>query len=216
MNVTVPYKEVAFRVMDEVDLWAKKLKAVNTIVVRDGKLHGTNTDAYGFFESLRETCPTWRGDMGPVVVIGAGGGARSIVAGLKDAGVPEIRVTNRTSERVQALKSEFGMPIEGVSWEMRAEALDGAVLLVNTTTLGMTGQPPLDLPLGALPSDASVCDIVYDPIETPLLAAARARGNVVVGGLGMLLHQARPGFREWFGVDPEVDRSLRDHVLAAL
>ena len=216
VNVTVPYKEIAFRAMDEVDSWSERLRAVNTIVVRDGKLHGTNTDAYGFLESLREAYPEWYPDMGPVVIIGAGGAARSIIAGLQDAGTLEIRLTNRTQARADALRGEFGESIQTLPWEKRVDALKGAALLVNTTSLGMTGQPALDLTLDALPPDAAVCDIVYAPLETPLLAAARARGNVVIDGLGMLLHQARPGFREWFGADPEVDQMLRDHVLSGL
>lgn len=216
MNVTVPHKETAYRAMDEVDRWAQRLKAVNTIVLRDGALYGANTDAYGFLESLREAHPGWQADAGPAVVLGAGGAARAIVAGLQDAGAPEIRITNRTPERADALQDEFGAPILTVAWDNREAALDGAALLVNTTSLGMEGQPPLDLALDALPSDAVVYDIVYVPLETPLLAAARARGNPAVDGLGMLLHQARPGFRDWFGTDPAVDQILRDHVLEAL
>ncbi|MEE2722030.1 MAG: shikimate dehydrogenase [Pseudomonadota bacterium] len=213
LNVTVPNKEEAFRAMHETDRWAQRLKAVNTIVVRDGVLFGTNTDAFGFLESLRRSRPGWRADKGPVVVLGAGGAARAIVAGLQDEGAPDIRIANRTAERAQALASEFGDPVRPVGWEDRADALDGSVLLVNTSSLGMEGQPPLDIALDALPVEAVVYDIVYVPLETPLLAAARARGNPAVDGLGMLLHQARPGFRDWFGTEPEVDEALRDHVL---
>ena len=213
LNVTVPNKEEAFRAMDETDRWAQRLKAVNTIVVRDGALFGTNTDAFGFLESLRRSRPGWRADAGPVVVLGAGGAARAIVAGLQDEGAPDIRIVNRTAERAQALASEFGDPVRPVGWVDRADALAGSVLLVNTSSLGMEGQPPLDIALDALPAQAVVYDIVYVPLETPLLAAARARGNPAVDGLGMLLHQARPGFRDWFGTDPEVDEVLRDHVL---
>lgn len=216
INVTVPYKETAYRAMDEVDRWAQRLKAVNTIVVRDGALFGANTDAYGFLESLREAHPGWRADAGPVVILGAGGAARAIVAGLQEEGAPEIRITNRTPERSAALRDEFGAPVQTLDWDKRGDALDGAALLVNTTSLGMEGQPPLDLDLAALPADAVVYDIVYVPLETPLLAAARALGNPAVDGLGMLLHQARPGFRDWFGTDPEVDQVLRDHVLEVL
>ena len=216
MNVTVPHKETAYRAMDEVDRWAQRLKAVNTIVVRDGVLYGANTDAYGFLESLRESYPGWRAGAGPTVILGAGGAARAIVAGLQDAGAPEIRIANRTQERAVALKDEFGAPVQPVAWDDRETALDGAALLVNTTSLGMEGQPPLDLALDALPVDAVVYDIVYVPLETPLLAAARSRGNPAIDGLGMLLHQARPGFRDWFGTDPEVDQVLRDHVLEVL
>lgn len=216
LNVTVPNKEEAYKAMDEVDRWAQRMKAVNTIVVRDGILHGANTDAFGFLESLCEAQPDWRADAGPVVILGAGGAARAIVAGLQDAGAPEIRIANRTPERSAALRDEFGKPVRPVSWDQRADVIQDAALVVNTTSLGMEGQPPLDLDLARLPADAVVYDIVYVPLETPLLAAARARGNPAVDGLGMLLHQARPGFREWFGTDPAVDTALRDHVLAAL
>ena len=216
MNVTVPNKEEAYNAMDEVDRWAQRLKAVNTIVVRDGLLHGANTDAFGFLESLREAQPGWRADAGPVIVLGAGGAARAIVAGLQDEGAPEIRITNRTPERAAAIRDEFGNAVRLIPWEQRADALGDAALLINTTSLGMEGQPALDIDLMKLPATSVVYDIVYVPLETPLLAAARARGNPAIDGLGMLLHQARPGFREWFGTDPSVDQALRDHVLAAL
>lgn len=216
LNVTVPNKEEAYKAMDEVDRWAQRMKAVNTIAVRDGILYGANTDAFGFLESLREARPGWRADAGPAVILGAGGAAREIVAGLQDAGAPEIRIANRTPERAAAIRDEFGKPVRPALWDRRADILEDAALVVNTTSLGMEGQPPLDLDLAKLPADAVVYDIVYVPLETPLLAAARARGNPAVDGLGMLLHQARPGFREWFGPDPAVDQALRDHVLAAL
>jgi shikimate dehydrogenase len=217
LNVTVPNKEHAFRAMDALDPSARRMKAVNTIVVRDdGSLHGSNTDAYGFLESLRESRPGWRADAGPAVILGAGGAARAIVAGLQEAGAPEIRLLNRTTERAAAVADEFGRPVATVSWAERAEALDGAALLVNATSLGMDGKPALEIALDALPRAAVVYDIVYVPLETPLLAAARARGNPAIDGLGMLLHQARPGFRAWFGTDPEVDPGLRAHVLADL
>ena len=216
LNVTVPLKEEAYKAMDEVDRWAKRMKAVNTITVRDGILHGANTDAFGFLESLREARPDWRADAGPAVILGAGGAARAIVAGLQDSGAPEIRVANRTPERAATLRDEFGETVRAVPWEQRAAALEDAALLVNTTSLGMEGQPPLEVDLSKLPADATVYDIVYVPLETPLLAAARARGNPAIDGLGMLLHQARPGFRDWFGTDPTVDQALRDHVLAVL
>ena len=216
LNVTVPHKEQAYKAMDEVDRWAQRMKAVNTIAVRDGILYGANTDAFGFLESLREARPGWRADAGPAVVLGAGGAARAVVAGLQDEGAPEIRVLNRTPQRAAAIRDEFGKPVRPMLWEQRAAALADTALLVNTTSLGMEGQPPLDIELGKLPADAVVYDIVYVPLETPLLAAARARGNPAIDGLGMLLHQARPGFREWFGTDPTVDQALRDHVLADL
>ena len=216
LNVTVPHKEEAYKAMVEVDRWAQRMKAVNTVTVRDGILYGANTDAFGFLESLREARPGWRADAGPAVILGAGGAARAIVAGLQDTGAPEIRIANRTPDRSAAIRDEFGKPVRPVLWDHRADVLEDAALLVNTTSLGMEGQPALDIDLSKLPVDAVVYDIVYVPLETPLLAAARARGNPAVDGLGMLLHQARPGFREWFGADPVVDQALRDHVLAVL
>jgi shikimate dehydrogenase len=213
VNVTVPHKEAAFAAVDETDDLARRIGAVNTIVFDDdGRAHGANSDAFGFIESLRTRAPGWSGPAGPAVVLGAGGAARAIVVALQDAGAPEIRLVNRTAERAARLVEEFGAPLTGVAWNERDAALDGAALLVNTTTLGMTGNPALDLSLDALPRDAVVNDIVYVPLETPLLRAAVARGNPVVDGLEMLLHQARPGFARWFGVEPEVTDRLRAAV----
>lgn len=216
-NLTVPHKEQALELVDAVDPLARRIGAVNTVVVRaDGRLEGRNTDAFGFIESLRQERPGWKAAAGPAVVIGAGGAARAVVAALADAGAPEIRLVNRTRARAEALAADLGGPVRTVDWAARAPALEGAALLVNTTTLGMKGQAPLDLPLDALPRKAVVNDIVYVPLTTPLLAAARARGNPVVDGLGMLLHQARPGFEAWFGARPEVTAALRRHVAADL
>lgn len=213
INVTVPHKEAAFKNVDECDRIAHRIGAVNTIIVTgNGTLNGSNTDAYGFAESLRARAPGWRGDAGPAVVLGAGGASRAIIAALQDAGAPEIRILNRTQERAEKVASEFGPPVVPVSWTGRAKALAGAALLVNTTTLGMSGQPPLDLALDDLPADAVVNDIVYHPLTTPLLSAAAARGNPTVDGLEMLLHQARPGFAAWFGRAPEVTSALRVFV----
>ncbi|MEQ8967637.1 MAG: shikimate dehydrogenase [Azospirillaceae bacterium] len=216
-NITVPHKEAAIAAMDTVDGFARRIGAINTVVIDDeGRLHGSNTDGFGFLENLR-AAGGWRAEAGPAVVLGAGGAARSIVAALLDAGVPELRLVNRTTARAEALAGEIagadGRRARVVDWTERGEALAGAALLVNTTTLGMAGQPPLDLPLDALPDTARVTDIVYAPLVTPLLAAARARGLVTVDGLGMLLHQARPGFEAWFGVRPTVDAALRAAVL---
>jgi shikimate dehydrogenase len=216
-NVTVPHKEEAARLVDRLDPVGRRMGAVNLIVVEpDGALWGTNTDGYGFLESLREGHAGWRGDAGPAVVLGAGGGARSIVASLLDEGAPVVRLLNRTRARAERLAGEIGGAIEVVDWERRAEALAGAALLVNTTTQGMTGQPALDIALDALPRSAVVCDIVYNPLVPPLLAAARGRGNPVVGGLGMLLHQARPAFAKWFGVMPAVTPALRARIEATI
>ena len=216
-NLTIPHKEAALRIVDEASPLARRIGAVNCIVVRaDGSLEGRNYDAFGFTESVRDRAPDLRFDASPAVVIGAGGASRAILAGLMDEGVPEIRLINRSPARAQALAAEFGGPVRAVPWEARAQALEGAAILVNTTSQGMVGEPPLDLALDALPVSALVVDIVYVPLETPLLAAARARGNRVVDGLGMLLHQARPAFEAWFGIDPKVTPELRALIEATL
>jgi len=215
VNLTVPHKEAALGVVDRVDALARRIGAVNTVVVAaDGTLDGTNTDAFGFTENLRAGAPDWEPSRA-AVVLGAGGAARAVCVGLADAGVAEIRLANRKAARATRLADELS-GIQPVAWEARGDALDGAGLLVNTTTLGMTGAPPLDIALDALAGDAVVTDIVYAPLETPLLAAARARGNVTVDGLGMLLHQARPGFAAWFGHEPDVTDALRAFVLEDL
>ncbi len=216
-NVTLPHKEEAARLVDRVDPVGQRMGAINLIVVEpDGTLSGYNKDGYGFIESLREGHPAWRADAGPAVVLGAGGGARSVVVSLLDEGAPSVRLLNRTRARAEQLKAEFGGAIEVIDWEARDEALAGAALLVNTTTQGMTGQPPLEISLDALPTAALVSDIVYNPLIPPLLAAARARGNPIVGGLGMLLHQARPAFEKWFGVLPSVTPELRARIEATI
>lgn len=213
-NLTVPHKEAALAHLDEIDDNARRLGAVNTVTVRpDGTLHGQNTDGFGFLAHLRETIGGWNPDGCTVVVLGAGGAARAICAALDDAGAGTIRLLNRTRTRADAVAADLGGPIEPVAWEERARSLAGADLLVNTTTLGMSGQPPLELDLSALPMTAVVYDIVYVPLETPLLRAARERGNPIVDGLGMLLHQGRPGFEAWFGVKPQVDEALRRFVI---
>jgi len=216
-NLTIPHKEAALAIVDVVDAASARIGAVNTVIVRpDGALEGRNTDAFGFRENLRAAQPGWRAGAGPAVVLGAGGAARAVVAALLDDGACEIRLVNRSRDRAAALAAALGGPIEVVDWARRAEALAGAALLVNTTSLGQTGQPPLELALDALPKEALVNDIVYVPPETPLLAAARRRGNPAVDGLGMLLHQARPAFAAWFGVTPEVTPALRQAVVASL
>ena len=217
VNLTIPHKENAIAMLDEVDDAARRIGAVNCITVRpDNRLLGGNTDGYGFIESVREDAPNWNAASGPAVVIGAGGAARAVCVGLQDAGVPEIRVVNRTAERAMGLAAEFGAPLVAVPGGKRATALDGAALLVNATSLGMETQPPLDLSLAALPDGAVVADIVYAPLETDLLRAARQLGNPVVDGLGMLLHQARPAFASWFGQDPMVTPELRAYMLDAV
>jgi shikimate dehydrogenase len=209
-NLTIPHKEAAMRAVDRVDPLAKRIGAINTIVVdQDGALSGFNTDVYGFIESVKEAKPGWRADAGPTAIMGAGGGARAVVASLAERGAKEIRVANRTFARAQQLAIDFGAPVRAILWEQRHEAIDGVSLLVNTTNQGMVGEPPLDLNLDRLPKRALVSDIVYVPLETPLLKAARERGNPAVNGLGMLLHQARPAFKAWFGVLPEATPELR-------
>lgn len=204
-NVTLPHKEDVARIADRIDPAAKAIGAANCVVVqKDGSLSAFNYDVFGFMESLREKAPDWRAAAGPAVVLGAGGAARAVVYGLIEDGAPEVRIVNRTLERGQALAQDFGPKAKALRWEERSDALAGAALLVNTTSNGMVGQEPLDIALDALPKTALVNDIVYTPLETPLLAAARARGNVGVDGLGMLIQQARPAFRDWFGVMPDV------------
>ena len=214
-NVTVPHKVSAMHFMDELHPTAQRVAAINTIVVQpDGSLLGMNNDGAGYVQSLRDADPTWRGDAGPALVLGAGGAARAIVVALLDEGVPELRITNRTLERAQALANAFGERVKVVPWAERNEAMAGVSLLVNTTTQGMHGQPPLDVALDALPVAAMVSDAIYVPMETPLLAQARLRGNQTVNGLGMLLNQARPAFKAWFGVMPEITPELRAAILA--
>ena len=216
-NVTVPHKQAALALVDAPDDLARRIGAVNLVVVRpDGTLLGRNTDAAGFLHNLRAQAPDWRAADGPAVVLDAGGAARAVVASLAGAGVPDIRLLNRTHAHAEELAEALGGPITVLNWERRRSALEGAALLVNTTVLGMHGQAPLDLDLAALPRAATVADLVYVPLETPLLAAARARGHAVVDGLGMLLHQAVPSFEAWFGVRPEVTADLRARVEATL
>ncbi len=211
-NVTLPHKEQVLRLCDQVTPRARRIGAVNTLVVKDGCVEGDNTVGFGFLANLKEANPGWR-PAGPAVVLGAGGAARAILVALLEAEVAEIRLLNRTRTRAEALADELGGTIRVMDWGDWTDALAEASLLVNTTSLGMSGQPPLEIDLSPLPASALVNDIVYVPIETALLAAARARGNAVVDGLGMLLHQARPGFEAWFGVSPEVTPALRQAVL---
>lgn len=213
-NVTIPHKEAVMPFLDDLDPAAERIGAVNTIMVQDGRLFGRNTDGFGFLENLKAGAPDWRADVGPAVVIGAGGAAKAVAWALLDAGVPALQIVNRTAARAEALADALGATAQVTAWESRHEALGGAALVVNTSALGMTGHPALDLDVGRMADTTVVNDIVYQPLETPLLAAARARGLTAVEGIGMLLHQGRPGFHAWFGVDPTVDADVRDHVLA--
>jgi len=218
-NLTIPHKEAVFPLVDDLTETARRVGAVNTLIIGgDGRIQGDNTDGFGFTASLKAGAPDWQAANGPAVLLGAGGAARAIAVALLDAGSPSLRLVNRTRERAERLAEALrpmasGRSIEVIAWDERAGALDGAGLLINTTSLGMSGQPPLEIALDDLPADATVTDIVYTPLETGLLAAARQRGHGVVDGLGMLLHQARPGFAAWFGVDPDVTDALRRVVL---
>ncbi|MEZ5757700.1 MAG: shikimate dehydrogenase [Emcibacteraceae bacterium] len=218
VNITLPHKEAVLKLVDKVDDVAAKIGAVNTVYFdNDGKLIGTNTDGYGFLTHLKQSVEGWDSNKGPIVIIGAGGAARAVLVSLLDDGAPEIRITNRTLSRAEALATEISDErIKVTPWEEREMALKGTTLLVNVTTLGMTGQPALDLPLDQLPKQAVVYDIVYNPLETSLLKKARERGNITVDGLGMLLHQAVPGFQAWFGIRPEVDDGLKQFLLKAI
>lgn len=214
INITVPHKTTALEVVDDADDAARRIGAVNAVTVQDdGSLWGANTDGLGFMAHLRASAPGWRADGGPVVVIGAGGASRAICAALCDGGVPELRLVNRTLTRAEAVAQALGDPVKVMPWAARTSALADATLVVNATTQGMGKEAALDLDIGGLGPDAVVYDIVYAPLETPLLKAARAAGNVAVDGLGMLIHQACPSFKAWFGVEPEVDDDLRAYIV---
>jgi shikimate dehydrogenase len=216
VNLTVPHKEAALSVVDEITDIAKSIGAINTVFVTpEGKLRGTNTDAYGFMENLRQADPGFAARKGAAVVLGAGGAARAVCAGLIDSGWRDIRVANRTMARAQTLAADFSPAVTAVAWQDISKTMSNIALLVNATSLGMTGQGPLHIDLTPLATTALVTDLVYAPLETPLLAAAKARGNSTVDGLGMLLYQAQAGFEGWFGVRPIVTPELRAHVLAS-
>jgi len=215
-NVTVPHKETVFALLDHHDEAATRLKAVNTIVDCGTHFEGRNTDGYGFMANLKAEAPTADFRAKPAMVLGAGGAARAVLVALADAGVPEIWLVNRTLKKATALLGELGVKGKALAWDAAPALLEDVGLLVNTSSLGMTGMDPLVLPLDRLSPTALVTDIVYSPLETDLLARARARGNPTVDGLGMLLHQAVPGFEAWFGVRPEVTPELRALVLKDL
>ncbi len=212
-NVTLPHKLAAFEIADHISGRARRIGAANTLTFREDGIHADNTDGYGFVENLRQSAPGWSAADGPAVVLGAGGAARAVLDALIDAGAPEIRLTNRTRARAEALADAFGPKIRVIDWSEAPEALAGTATVVNTTSLGMDGADPFDLDLSALPRAALVTDLVYTPLDTPMLIAARARGCRTVDGLGMLLHQAVPGFERWFGATPEVTEATRAAVL---
>ena len=208
-NVTVPHKEAAFAAVTRREAAAEETGALNTVWIDNGRLVGTNTDPIGFLANLDEEAPDWDADGGPAVVLGAGGAARAIVWALLSRGFAPISVVNRTRERAQALAGAFGPKVVIADWESLPRRLRQARLLVNTTLLGMHGQPLLDVDVSLLPAEAVVNDLIYVPLETPLITSARIAGLRAVGGLGMLLHQAVPGFAHWFGQRPTVTPALR-------
>jgi len=214
VNVTVPYKERVLALADVVSDCATVIGAANTLSFRkDGTIYADNTDGYGFLENIRQGAPGWDVTAGPAAVLGAGGAARAVVVALRDAGAPEILISNRTRLRAEALQQEFGRKLRVVDWVQAGNMLEHAAMVVNTTSLGMEGKPLLRVPLDGLQKGAVVTDLVYAPLRTRLLEEAEAMGCITVDGLGMLLHQAVPGFERWFGVRPQVDAETREAVL---
>jgi shikimate dehydrogenase len=212
-NLTIPHKLDAMTIVDEVDDVAKKIGAISCVVVRDdGSLFGTNNDWLGFLGNLKQQFPDWRADEGPVTVIGSGGGGRAVCYALLSEGATEIRLVNRTRERAERVAEEFGGPIQVLPWEERHDALEGVATAVNVTSQGMVGEAALDIRLDKLPPSALAADIIYTPLETPFLAAARERGNRTINGLGMLLHQGPPAWKMWFDVEPTVTSELREKM----
>jgi shikimate dehydrogenase len=216
-NVTVPHKETAYVIATNRDAAADTAKAVNLLWIEGGELHGSNTDIFGFLRNLDDQTPGWDKTGMPAAVLGAGGAARGVLLGLLDRGFSEVRLINRTRERAEILAAKSDAAhIFVYDWENRVKAIERCALLVNTTTQGMKGNPPLDIDLSGLARDAVVNDIVYVPLETDLLARARQHGFRIADGLGMLLHQAVPAFEKWFGERPEVTADLRALVIADL
>lgn len=214
-NVTLPHKEKILSIADQISDRAALIGAANTLVFQpDGKIYADNTDGYGFIENIRQHAPDWQAKDGPALVLGAGGAARAIVSALLEAGAPEVRISNRTRARADQIKSDFGGRVGVVDWVKAGAEIEYAHTLVNTTSLGMTGKSALTVSLDKLNPETLVTDIVYSPLETELLRAARSKGCRVVDGLGMLIHQAVPGFQRWFGQKPVVDQAIRDILLA--
>ena len=216
-NVTIPHKQMALEIVDKVDEIASTVGAISCITLqKDGSLLGTNNDWYGFMANLKQEHPDWQADAGPAVVIGAGGASRAVCYGLMHDGVKEIRLVNRTYSSAKTLASQFGKTIKPLPWKMRHQALEDVTIVVNTTNQGMVGEPPLDLSLDYLPSTAIAADIVYVPLETPFLTAARHRGNHTLNGIGMLLHQGIPAWKQWFNIEPIVTSELRKIMESSL
>ena len=214
LNVTIPHKETVLGLADVVTDRAALIGAANTLVFRkDGKVYADNSDGTGFIANLRQHAPHWNPGSGPAAVLGAGGAARAVVAALIEAGVPEIRIANRTKQRAEAVRADLGAKVVVHDWVKAGNMLDGAATVVNTTSLGMVGKPDLRVPLDALDRHAVVTDLVYTPLRTQFLIEAEDLGCTVVDGLGMLLHQAAPGFERWFGHKPEVDDATRRAVM---
>jgi shikimate dehydrogenase len=213
-NVTIPHKERALEIADQVTDRATLIGAANTLIfLEDGKILADNTDGYGFIQNLRSGAPEWDPTAGPAVVLGAGGAARAVLASLLDVGVPEILLSNRTRVRAEQLRDDFGARIKVVEWVQAGNVMEDGATIVNTTSLGMVGKPELRVPLDGLNSDAVVTDLVYTPLMTKFLDSAQEKGCTTVDGLGMLLHQAVPGFERWFGPRPEVTDDLRRVML---
>jgi shikimate dehydrogenase len=216
INVTIPHKETILGLADIITDRAALIGAANTLIFRkDGRIHADNTDGAGFIANIRQNAPHWNPAAGPAAVFGAGGAARAVAAALIEVGVPEIRIANRSRPRADAFRSDFGAKIAVHDWTQAANMLEGAATVVNTTSLGMTGKPDFRVPLDALERGALVTDLVYTPLRTQFLIEAEAAGATTVDGLGMLLHQAAPGFERWFGRRPEVDEATRQAVLSA-
>ncbi|MEO9683404.1 MAG: shikimate dehydrogenase [Tateyamaria sp.] len=213
-NITLPHKEAVLELADLVTDRATLIGAANTLIFRkDGKIHADNTDGYGFLENLKAGAPNWRPEAGPATVLGAGGSARAVITSLLDAGVPEILLSNRTRVRAEKLADDFGQRITVIDWVQAGNILEESALVVNTTSLGMIGKSAMRIPLDGLRAGTVVTDLVYAPLKTDLLAAADAAGCLTVDGLGMLLHQAVPGFERWFGKRPTVDSATRTAAL---
>ena len=213
-NVTAPHKVDVLQIADLATDRATLIGAANTLIFRkDGKIHADNTDGYGFIANLKQGAPEWAPSIGPVAVFGAGGAARAVIASLIDIGVQKIYLSNRTRPKAEALKSSFGTKITVVDWVQSGNMLEDSATVVNTTSLGMVGKPEFRVPLDGLQRGTVVTDLVYSPLKTRLLAEAETAGCIVVDGLGMLLHQAVPGFERWFGIRPDVDVDTRTAVL---